>query len=68
MHLIVMQFKFLMLALIQYNDKLPISFGLIDRLINPLHNLFGIECNVALDRNLGPRYDTSLLRLISGDL
>ena len=68
MHLIAMQLKFLRLALIQYNDKLPISFGMIDRLINPVQNFFGIECNVALDRNPGRRYDSSILRLISGDL
>ena len=29
---------------------------------------FGSECHVALYRNLGPGYDTLLLRLIPGDL
>ena len=30
--------------------------------------LFGSEGHVALDRNLGPGYDTLLLRMIPGDL
>ena len=30
--------------------------------------LFGIECYAALDRYLGPRYNTLLLGLIPGNL
>ena len=37
-------------------------------MINPLYCFFGSEGHVALDRNLGPVYDTLLLRLIPGDL
>ena len=36
-------------------------------LINPVV-FFGIEGHVALDRNLGPGYNTLLLQLIPGDL
>ena len=36
-------------------------------MINPLKCLFGSEGRVALDRNLGPGYDTLLLRVIPGD-
>ena len=35
---------------------------------NLLKCFFGSEGHVALDRNLGPRYDTLLLRMIPGDL
>ena len=35
---------------------------------NPLLCFFGSEGQVALDRNLGPGYDTLLLRLIPGDI
>ena len=37
-------------------------------MINPLECFFGSEGHVALDRNLGPGYDTLLLRMIPGDL
>ena len=37
-------------------------------LINPLECFFGIESDIALDRNPGPRYNTLLLRLIPRDL
>ena len=37
-------------------------------MINPLKRFFGIECYVALDRNLGPAYNTLILPLIPGDL
>ena len=36
--------------------------------INPFECFFGIEGNVALDRNLRPGYNTLHLRLIPGDL
>ena len=35
---------------------------------NPLECFFGSKSHVALDRNLGPGYNTLLLRLIPGDL
>ena len=35
---------------------------------NPLKCFFGSEGHVALDRNLGPGYDTLLLQFIPGDL
>ena len=35
---------------------------------NPLWCFFSNEGHVALDRNLGPGYDTLLLRMIPGDL
>ena len=41
---------------------------MIDRLINPSECLFDMENHVALDRNLGPGYNTLLLRLIPVDL
>ena len=37
-------------------------------LINPLECFFDSEGHVALDRNLGPGYNTLLLRIIPGDL
>ena len=41
---------------------------MIDRLINPSECLFDMENHAALDRNLGPGYNTLLLRLIPEDL
>ena len=37
-------------------------------IINPLERFFGIKGQVALDINLGPGYNTLLLRLIPRDL
>ena len=37
-------------------------------MFNPLECFFGSEGHVALDRNLGPGYDTLLLRMIPEDL
>ena len=36
-------------------------------MVNPLKCFFGIKSHVALDRNLGPGYNTQLLQLIPGD-
>ena len=40
----------------------------VDELINSLECFFSIEGHETLDSNLGPGYDTLLLRLIPGDL
>ena len=56
------------ICMIQLTSRLLLAYtrGII--WFNPLWCFSGSEGHVALDRNLGPGYDTLLLRMIPGDL